>query len=968
MDRKSRTSFFTNMVVSRRGQTLVLALIILFMLVFLGGLFVTLIARNLARTRRSGQTLTAEYLAETGVRYASDQLTYSLDGADWRPVPNYPDVIRNLNGDNITTPVKPNLSDPDYDWLTKGYCRFTYGDGRFLIRVTYEPKFGDPISKYIKIESIGRVGVVDENDPTTLDLKQPLRLRAERVAYKAIGITDYSRFITNQDRRTEAFGLGVPAYTQPNGLKQAFTTQYGDVSDYNGDTIPEPHGGSIRVNGNLTWYGKNFIWLDAKHNEAVEVAGDISHAVEWSGGGNGPTPESTMVYLNPDRTISGWRTNLLLRQSSDPYFDTSTDNPSASVGVYRDGRPEGDVGVTIAGVLHRRPRGIQRLDPPLLDVTGPTGGTGRYRELTRNSGEWLPPASTGGTWYNTGFYGWGKGLYINNRDDLQTESDLKTLRDDWMNPGESQNWVGPYYNPPGIIMVLTPYDLDNDDGDNNPMTGKPDIILMESNTSGAKFNWYDKNGGIITPGAGQMVMPYPENGIIFAEGNIRIKGMLAPHKQLTVVSAGTIYVEGNVLKCGLKDDGTPMLPTDPKDSSIALLATDYVAVNATQFFGPAPESQTPGSWRPEMGGFDASVDHPLSFDFAFGMDPSAWYGTMPVCAYVRHAADGGSAYMNMTVNQFGAGADPGDPTDQWYGFYKFDMQPWSTLIPPAQPARQYIYPMADIDAAATVFPVPPNSPTDQSNLVAVQTYPIWEHQVFTIFPLSNPPRPDQNYALNIFPGSSNQIGFRLDQNIAKADYLLSRFAVQPCDIRVEAMLYAQNGSFYVISGAPFNPDPGDSRNEFLKGNAAVSGRLARMGIDERWPFYGEPLDVRLIINGSVSENVSAPIADQAAWMSAWGWIPPSHGSSPLPADEVIGYRSPLDPENSETVAGTSALPVRQRGLSIIYDDMLSYPKVPTVATDRTKDVQIRRDLYLRPLAVTPKLPVSSQTIFFGRPT
>ncbi len=954
---------FVGIIRDQRGQSLVLALMILFMLVFIGGLFVTLIVKNLGRTQRSAESMTAEYLAETGLRYASDQLTYSLDGADWRPVPNYPDLIRWLETGNPPNPQRPNMEDPDYQWLVQGFCRFTYANGRFLLRVTYDPKYGDPTSKYLKIESIGRPGIVDESDPTTLQLRQPPRLRSEKVAYKAIGITDYSRFITNLDRKTEPLALGVPAYTLPDGSGQKpFVTQYGELVDSDGDgKLDKMHGGSIRVNGNLRWYGQNFLWLDRTMNESVEVAGDITHAAEWSRNGPDPPANATAVFVDPSGFGPGILRQFMARQSSDPNFDTDPGFAASNVGVYRDGSLKTDVGTVVAGVPVKRPRGIQRLDPPLLDITAPGGGTGRYRELTRNSGSWIQNNTTG-AWFNTGYYGWGDGLYINNKDDIQSESELRTLRDDWMTPGGSQYWAGPYYTPPGVVIVLTPFDLDSGRKKGDPITKHADMILMQTNVSGAKFNWYDPNGNILTPVAGQLIMPYPKNGVIFAEGNIRIKGTLPPHTNLTVVSGGTIYVEGNILKSNVNGDGTAMDRTAPRDSSIALLATDNVCINTTQFFGPAPESQTSGCWRPDVSCYAATVDHPLTFNFSFGEDPTWAYwdnGTpVPIATYVRHTADVGPSYMTMQINQAGAGANPTNANDVWFGLYNFGLRPWAGNIPAPNP-KDYVYPLADPNAAESFLPPPGGTTLEWSKLLAEQKYPMWEGQVFTIYPI----RSNQNYAVNIFPGANNLVTLGLDQNMAKSDYLLSRFAIQPCDIRIEALLYAQNGSFYVIPGEWFNPDPSDSRENVI---AKKSGRAAgRVATEIRWPYYGDPLDVQVTIYGAVSENVPAPPEDEAAWMDKWGWIPPRHGDSQVDVDRTIGYRSPLDPRDPEDQAEENGvISIRQRGLSIIYDTQLSYPKVPDASGN---EVPIRRDAYMRPLPITPKLPVSAQTLYFGTP-
>lgn len=987
-----------------RGQSLVLALMVLFVICFIGGLFVTLIASNVRRTQRSAQTMTADYLAEAGVRYAGDQLTYSLDGADWRPVPEDPKFVRWLHTqlpvDLPTANESPRPNDPDYLWLTQGYCRYNYGDGRFLLRVTYDPRMGEPTSKFLKIECVGRSGRYtkkDAEDPTLSQVKQPIRLRSERLAYKAIAITDYSRFITNRDRRPDPFTLGVPAYTQPDGLiVKPFVTQYGTeagaLGDINGDNKPDPYGGSIRVNGNLMWHGTNILWLSRTLNESVEVAGYISHVAEWDRGAPPgsppPSPDATAVYVDPDLSSQNWRRNAL-RQSTDPYFDTSPDDPNADVGIYRDGVTTGDWGRVVGGKRYPRARSIQRLEPPLLDVSGPAGGLGRYREVTRNSGFWKnakDPDTGATTWFNTGFYGWGEGLYINNRDDVQTESDLRTLRDDWMNPGGSQYWAGPYYTPPGVTIILTPYDLDGGGG-SQPWT-HPDMILMQSSAAGAKYQWFDPDGNVLTPAGGQLIMPYPRNGVIFAEGNIRIKGTLPPGVQLTVVSGATIYVEGNILKSTVDASGKALAELD-KASAVSLLATDHVCINTTQFFGPALESQTPANWRPDMSCYAASVDRPLAFSFAFGDDAYARYETngIPICAYVRHAADSGDnpAYMNMTVNQTGPGANANDPTNVAYGLYRFwkaDWPPAPNPVPPALPDRKYIYPLADQDVFmgdGGGVPAPPAfvsllaepTPPEFSSAVAEQRWPIWEHRVFDLHPMPPPPaQPPSGAPYGFFgsPGATNTIGFNLDPGMAKADYLLSRFAIQPCEIRIEALMYAENGSFFVIPGEWFNPDAGDTFENFWKGGP--DGRTVRRRIDPRWPLYGEPLDVEVTVLGAVSENVPAPIGDQTAWMDKWGWIPPRHGTTTDPIDETAVYHSPLDPTDPQGRPGPDQFaPIRQRGFKIVYDYKLSYPKTPnpdsTRAGDRNFDLPIRRDYLARPLAVTPKLPVSPQMLYFG---
>jgi len=887
---------------NQRGQSLLLALLVMFLLVFVAGLFVALIARNVGRAHRSGEVLSTDYLAEAGIRYANDQFTYGEDGADWRPAPSYPDVL--------TAPVDPDLpdpSDPDYSWLMQGFSRYNYGKGRFLIRATYDPRPDDPISKFIKVESIGRIGEVDPNDPTTFHLNQPMRARREKVLYKAIAITDYVRFVTNKDRRPGEISLGTPAFITQQGTPD-FVTSFGEHADANSDGTVDEHegqGGPIRVNGDLLWHGENHIWLDPLRGEGVEVAGDIRHSVYPP---TSPVPDDATVVTVVE--VNGFGAE----PSSSPDFSTiplpRPDGSVLEVGSYRDGRPVPD------RPPYYGPRSVFRIEPPLLDARGPASRLGRYREITRNSGEWRladdplePDNPARQWWYNTGYYGWGEGLYINNQHDVQEETPVYTLRGDWTNPGASEYWRGPYYTPPAVSIILTPYDLDSNDG--------PDMILTHSGAPGApKFNWYDENGNVLSATGEQILMSYPKNGVIFAEGNIRIKGMLPPDVQLTVVSGATIYVEGNILKYRT---GNPKVDPSPR-SAIALLATDNICVNTTQFFGPVRGVFVPGSEGSEAAHFEVGPGSEgiFWFDFAFG-DYLAKYGETPVSLYVRHASDrdvAGDAYMNMLVN-----FPSPNPGSEWTGVYDF-----GALGVGGGPPSSYAYPVNWKD-------------------------PLWQHQVFGLWP--NPSEDMGDYDFNPAPGVFNRIGFQFDEALAdptitKVNYLLSRAAIQPCDITIEALMYAQNGSFFIIPGEWFNPDTNDtnaaSRPDYIPPEAWA------------WPLYGQPLDVQIVIRGAVSENLPASVADARAWMDKWGWIPPVHGSSILAVDDTTLYRDPMDPSDPGG---------RQRGLTFVYDSRLSCPRVDP--TDSTSP-PIRMDAYERLLPITPKLPVSPQMLYFGEPT
>lgn len=910
---------------SQSGQSLLLALAVMFLLVFIGGVFIGVVGRNIMRAQRSGEVISVQYLAEAGIRYADHQLTYSEQGADWRPVPEYPDLVRHLErGDDITseTPM-PNPDDPDYTWLMQGFTRYTYGKGRFLLRVTYRPKPDDPMSKYIKIESIGRMGVVDPNDPTTYQTKQPIRLRKELVAYKPIAITDYARFITNKDRRSTAAALGAPG----------FITAFGEVrKDPDGNDVF--YGAPIRVNGDLIWHGRNLIWLDSLKGQAVEVAGSIFHEDSMGGAASMPagvrvsalTSEGILVGDAVESSLNSFLTTPM------PSGDLGKFPSDIEMGWYRDGNSGEDAG--------GRPRQITRLEPPNLDAIGVSGRLSRYRELTRNSGEWrqyTDPDTNVTTWYNTGYYGWGEGIYIDNNDDVQRESIGYTLRADWTQPGSSEFWHGPYYAPPGVTIEIFPYDLDNADGDNNPETG-PDLRITRSDDT--RYVWKNADGRPMSETGEQIIMPYPSNGIIFAEGNIRVKGMLArcnnrpPDKrqQLTIVSGATIYIEGSILK--YRD---PITGEVDDTCSVALLAEDYVCVNTTQFFGPLKEVPYPG---PGSSFFDVSPVSAFWFNFAFGENPTEWNNgndPVPVELFVRHAsAPGGASYMNMLINW--PPPDAVASANPYHSFYKFSVGGEIGL-------SEYIYPLGH----------PQLSPA-----YASQQYESWEHAVFLLLPAA--PEVNGLYDLDPRPGVENRIGLQLDQSgklpTPPQDYYVSRVAVLPMDVKIEAILYAQNNSFFIIPGEWFNPDPEDVCSYDQAGIPTPLGekRLTGSALDPKWPFHGEPIDLRIEISGAISENMPASVGDASSWMEKWGWIPIMHGNS---GELTRDYRSPLDPDDPNCP--------KRKGLTIKYDNMLSHPVEPARGTNPPHPYA-RQDEFGRPLPIAPKLPVSPQILYMGKPS
>ena len=61
---------------ARRGQTIVVALLVLLLLGLVGAVFVTIVARNLVNARHANRVVTADYYARAGITFADAQLTY----------------------------------------------------------------------------------------------------------------------------------------------------------------------------------------------------------------------------------------------------------------------------------------------------------------------------------------------------------------------------------------------------------------------------------------------------------------------------------------------------------------------------------------------------------------------------------------------------------------------------------------------------------------------------------------------------------------------------------------------------------------------------------------------------------------------------------------------------------------------------------------------------------------------------
>lgn len=222
-------------------------------------------------------------------------------------------------------------------------------------------------------------------------------------------------------------------------------------------------------------------------------------------------------------------------------------------------------------------RQVQPFTPP--DLTRGIDGVSRYRQKTKFSPPGNPADGAAAS-----LYGYGEGLYINNPQDRErVGTGANTYRD--MTPVELRNlwlsheagsstrgteyhrlsqpsstsatnksleqqhlrgWIGPdEFRARGALL-----EINND----NTLT-----VSLDPRDEGPAFNrgpaphkgWRNPDGTLMghptSGGVYQRTVPWPTNGIVFAEGNLRVRGTaINPPRSLTVVAMNNIYIEDSL--------------------------------------------------------------------------------------------------------------------------------------------------------------------------------------------------------------------------------------------------------------------------------------------------------------------------------------------------------------------------------------------------------------------------------------
>ncbi len=298
-------------------------------------------------------------------------------------------------------------------------------------------------------------------------------------------------------------------------------------------------------------------------------------------------------------------------------------------------------------------RNIRDFHPPIIDSGA---GVARYRNLTRSSkpyddGNPMTPALPA----SASLYGSGRGIYIDNTKDFErigavpmTQSDLVKM---WLsatgvtdsytrvptsiasvtsttNSLEEQHlrgWISPdQFRARGVEIELT------SDWDPSTAGDQPGVFITRdprSDNSTVKPTaalgpdpdnvWKDPRTGSASPGLYRKGFPWPTNGVVFAEGNINIKGQaLNAPRSLTVISMNNIYIEDSL---SADADGDGNLTTGAP-RKIFLGAKKNVVMNPTRVLA-RPDAQTVSKNTMNLGiavGGNVSLDVYDIGDFRIG--------------------------------------------------------------------------------------------------------------------------------------------------------------------------------------------------------------------------------------------------------------------------------------------------------------------------------------------------------------
>jgi len=228
-------------------------------------------------------------------------------------------------------------------------------------------------------------------------------------------------------------------------------------------------------------------------------------------------------------------------------------------------------------------------------------------------------------------------------------------------------------------------------------------------------------------------------------------------------------------------------------------------------------------------------------------------------------------------------------------------------------------------------------------------------------------------------GEENRFRFHVEPTPDGQPWWLAGAALapyhQPLAIEVEAVIYAQNGSWFVVPTPWFNENPLDTRSLFRTGDSSTN-RLAGSRAygtfpadTDDYPFYREPQNVQVTVRGSITEGTTADGSVKAQWIKKM----------------TMAYK---DPQTNKEVGELLGLPQwYQPNIRYVYDqDLRDWVRYRNVVTgregvaytglpganpagprlDAVRADAMRNNQSIVTLPILPRLPTSG-TLFRVRP-
>ena len=659
--------------VRRRGQALLVSVVLMVFAAVVGATFVTVVAVNLNQTARSSDKDEARLAAENGAKFVRFQ--FQSEGQKWNPKdqnpPPAPGDTTAFNSyyssfERTQGWTNSGLAPNDANYDSDGFVRFP------------DPRAPQNASSYflLKIEKVAPNAWDNSDNSRTGNLRCTIFGRTEKndlawhktVIYvrgqKSNPLTSALRTVTNWDYQNQTVPFATIASASGTNLTlQGGRGEFpagGNVYVLIGDplsnrglrgAVVESYASSTRI-----------LRLAApvvpapQIGERIEMAGALgtSAFVDWNNNGAFETARENVTFdfgAANGGTSGGFRVNggallfgdvrALNLRSSQAANSAGAATVRASGGVQMMGFPGAPTAVptlTIAGQY--RNGGVQSLNSAPVVASNDANFPGAWPNMnatdkaqlvddgwnrlsgvpssTRQVSHFVPPDITDGGAQNlyrrlsqgsspasagdpsnAALFGYGEGLYLNNfrdRERVGTGSSLREMTQDelrrmWTNHTSAfsylrlgtpasrtvanrsleeqhlRGWIGPdEFRARGALVEL------NGDG--------TIAITLDSRDDSLSFNlgaaphkgWRDANGNLLghltAGGVYRQVFAWPKNGVIFGEGNIRVRGQTtnAP-RSLTIVSMNNIYIEGS-LSAG--------------DRKIALLARRNVVLNPTR--------------------------------------------------------------------------------------------------------------------------------------------------------------------------------------------------------------------------------------------------------------------------------------------------------------------------------------------------------------------------------------------------